>query len=261
MTWVFLFVPVAVVLALGFAAILARGILRRKEGTPKMQAIAEAVREGATEYMKRQYSVVSAFFGVVFVILLLLAFLKLLPWPVPFAFLSGGFFSGFAGFIGLKVSTHSSARTAHAAGKSLNQGLKVAFSSGMVMGLIVVGLALFDLSVWYTVLNKIYAYLPMDDRLFIITITMINFGMGASFQALFGVKSRRAFPRMIPATRRLLPTAWVTTWATWPGWAPTFTNPTTPRSLPAWHLPSQQACVWEGFSCPLSLPHQECSHP
>jgi len=185
MTWVFLFVPVAVVLALGFAAILARGILRRKEGTPKMQAIAEAVREGATEYMKRQYSVVSAFFGVVFVILLLLAFLKLLPWPVPFAFLSGGFFSGFAGFIGLKVSTHSSARTAHAAAKSLNQGLKVAFSSGMVMGLIVVGLALFDLSVWYTVLNKIYAYLPMDDRLFIITITMINFGMGASFQALF----------------------------------------------------------------------------
>jgi len=185
MTWVFLFVPVAVVLALGFAAILARGILRRKEGTPKMQAIAEAVREGATEYIKRQYSVVSIFFGVVFVILLALAFLKLLPWPVPFAFLSGGFFSGFAGFIGLKVSTHSSARTAHAASKSLNQGLRVAFSSGMVMGLIVVGLALFDLSVWYTVLNKIYAYLPMDDRLFIITITMINFGMGASFQALF----------------------------------------------------------------------------
>jgi len=180
MSWVFLIAPVGVVIALGFVVILIKGISRHEEGTPKMRSIAEAVREGATEYIKRQYSVVSIFFAGVFLILLVLAFLRLVPLPVPFAFLSAGFFSGLAGFIGLKVSTYSSARTTNAAQKSLNAGLRVAFSSGMVMGLVVVGLALLDLSVWYVVLIKV-AHMPLSD----VTATMLNFGMGASFYALF----------------------------------------------------------------------------
>lgn len=186
MSWVFLFAPVGVVVALGFVALLVAGISRHKEGTPAMKAIAQAVREGAAAYIKRQYAVVAIFFGAIFAVLCVLAFIfDLLPKPVPFAFLTGGFFSALSGFIGLKVATNSSARTTNAARRTLNAGLRVALSSGMVMGLVVVGLALLDLSVWYTVLNKIYQALPADQRLHIITLTMLNFGMGASFQALF----------------------------------------------------------------------------
>lgn len=186
MELMFLTAPLGALIALGFAVLLVVGILRRKEGTPAMVSIAKAVREGASAYIKRQYSVVSIFFGGIFVILLLLSFVfNLLPKPVPFAFLTGGFFSGLSGFLGLKVATASSARTANAAQKSLNSGLRVAFSSGMFMGLVVVGLALLDISIWYIILNKIYATMAIQDRLPIITSTMINFGMGASFQALF----------------------------------------------------------------------------
>jgi len=186
MQLLFLAAPVGAIIALGFACILVVGILRRKEGTPAMKAIAQAVREGAAAYIKRQYGVVAIFFGVIFAVLCVLAFVfDLLPKPVPFAFLTGGFFSALAGFIGLKVATASSARTTHAARESLNSGLRVAFSSGMVMGLVVVGLALLDLSIWYIVLNQIYKAKPVVERLPIITSTMLNFGMGASFYALF----------------------------------------------------------------------------
>lgn len=186
MELLFLTAPLGALIALGFAGLLVVGILRRKEGTPAMVSIAKAVRQGASAYIKRQYSVVSIFFGAIFILLLLLSFVfNLLPKAVPFAFLTGGFFSGLSGFLGLKVATASSARTANAAQKSLNSGLRVAFSSGMFMGLVVVGLALLDISVWYVVLNKIYGAMSIEARLPIITSTMINFGMGASFQALF----------------------------------------------------------------------------
>lgn len=181
MELLFLTVPIGALIALGFAGILVVGILRKKEGTPAMISIAKAVREGASAYIKRQYSVVSIFFGIIFVALLLLAFVfELVPKPVPFAFLTGGFFSGLSGFLGLKVATASSARTTNAAQKNLNSGLRVAFSSGMVMGLVVVGLALLDLSVWYLVLTK-----GLNLPIKVVTTTMINFGMGASFYALF----------------------------------------------------------------------------
>ncbi len=186
MELLFLSAPIGAAIALGFAGFLVASILRRKEGTPAMVGIAQAVRQGASAYIKRQYAVVTIFFGLIFIILALLAFVfKLLPAPVPFAFLTGGFFSGLSGFLGLKVATASSARTANAAQESLNSGLRVAFSSGMFMGLMVVGLALLDISIWYVILNKLYAAKPLEDRLPIITSTMINFGMGASFQALF----------------------------------------------------------------------------
>ncbi len=180
MDWLFMVAPLGVVLALAFAALLVASILRKKEGTSRMKEIAEAIREGAAAYIKRQYSVVGLFFLGIFIILIVLAFLKLLPFPVPFAFASGGILSGLTGFIGLKVATNSSARTANAARDNLNSGLKVAFSAGMVMGLAVVGLALLDLSTWYTVL-KFGLKMNVSE----ITIVMLNFGMGASFQALF----------------------------------------------------------------------------
>lgn len=180
MDWLFLISLSGAVIALGFAGLLVVSICKKKEGTGKMISIAKAVREGASAYIRRQYAVVSVFFAGIFIVLLVLAFLRLLPLPVPFAFLSGGFLSALAGFIGLKVSTASSARTTNAARTSLNSGLRVAFSSGMVMGIVVVGLAVLDLSVWFGLLTKVFAR-PLHE----VTATMINFGMGASFYALF----------------------------------------------------------------------------
>ncbi|MBD3285977.1 sodium-translocating pyrophosphatase [candidate division WOR-3 bacterium] len=180
MQWLYWFAPAGALLALGFAVLLVIGILRRKEGTPAMISIAKAVREGATAYIRRQYSVVSVFFGIIFLVLLALAFLNLVPLPVPFAFITGGFFSGLSGFLGLKVATASSARTANAARESLNSGLRVGISSGMVMGLVVVGLAVLDLSIWFGLLTRVFSFSLQD-----VTLTMVNFGMGASFYALF----------------------------------------------------------------------------
>ncbi|MDD5236518.1 MAG: sodium-translocating pyrophosphatase, partial [Candidatus Omnitrophica bacterium] len=150
--------------------------------------IARAVREGARAYLKRQYLGVSLFFIVVFFILLALAFKGYLVMFVPFAFLTGGFFSGLSGFIGMSIATQSSDRTAAAAMKSLNAGLRVAFSSGAVMGMTVVGLGLLDLSIWYYFLNWYYTHhaIPIGtDKIAAITSTMLCFGMGASSQALF----------------------------------------------------------------------------
>ncbi len=183
-----LLAPVGSITALLFAAYLAFSILKKDEGNDKMKEIAQAVRIGARAYLKRQYLGVSIFFLAVFFILLVLAFKKYLVIFVPFAFLTGGLFSGLSGFIGMSIATQSSNRTAAAAMKSLNSGLRVAFSSGAVMGLVVVGLGLLDLSIWYYFLNWYYSAHPLPigaDKITAITSTMLCFGMGASSQALF----------------------------------------------------------------------------
>jgi len=183
-----LLAPLGSILALGFAAYLAIFILRQPQGNDRMCEIAQAVRIGARAYLKRQYMGVSLFFVVVFFILLLLAFNKYLPIFVPFVFLTGGFFSGLSGFVGMTIATQASNRTSAAAIKSLNSGLRVAFSSGAVMGLTVVGLGLLDLSIWYYFLNWYYEIHPIAagmDKIAAITSTMLCFGMGASSQALF----------------------------------------------------------------------------
>ena len=187
LTHLFWFVPFGSVLALVFAWIFFRQMMGESEGTERMVNIAEHVRRGAMAYLKQQYKVVGIVFLVLTGFFAFLAYgLKLQnPW-VPFAFLTGGFFSGLAGFFGMKTATYASARTANAARKSLNGGLRVAFRSGAVMGLVVVGLALLDISIWFIVLNWVY---PSGDvgghNLMIITTTMLTFGMGASTQALF----------------------------------------------------------------------------
>ncbi|MDD5006309.1 MAG: sodium-translocating pyrophosphatase [Candidatus Omnitrophica bacterium] len=183
-----LLAPVGSILALGFALYLALSILRKDQGNEKMREIAQAVRIGAQAYLKRQYLGVAIFFIAVFFILLFMAFKGYLVMFVPFAFLTGGFFSGLSGFIGMSIATQSSNRTAAAAMKSLNSGLRVAFSSGAVMGLVVVGLGLLDLSIWYYFLNWYYTGHPTPmgiDKIGAITSTMLCFGMGASSQALF----------------------------------------------------------------------------
>ncbi|MFC1657878.1 sodium-translocating pyrophosphatase [Candidatus Omnitrophota bacterium] len=183
-----LLVPLGAVLALCFAGLLVLSILRFDEGTEKMKEIALAVKVGARAYLKRQNSIVAIFFGIVFLVLLFMALRGYLVMFVPFAFLSGGFFSGLAGFVGMTVATNSSSRTANAARNSLNSGLRVAFSSGAVMGLVVVGCGLLHLSIWYYLLDWYYSThaLPMGmEKLMVITNTLLCSGMGASFVALF----------------------------------------------------------------------------
>jgi len=177
--------PVASVAALAFAGHLVQTIMHRDEGTPRMREIASAVREGAGAYLKRQYAGVALFFAAMFVLLLLFARTGYLTIFVPFAFLTGGFFSALAGFIGMNVATRSSARTAQSAGRSLNEGLRVAFSSGAVMGLVVVGLGLLQLTAWYLFLNNHYAGLASSERIKTLTSVLLTSGMGASSMALF----------------------------------------------------------------------------
>ena len=168
-------------IALLFAVFQARKVLRFSEGTDLMKKIAASIRKGANAYLKRQYTTVAKIFAVVFVILLVLAATHLLDnWFIPFAFLTGGIYSALAGFIGMKIATSSNARTANAAHESLNRGLNVAFSSGAVMGFTVVGLGLFDISVWFHILKYIAHFETAQ-----IASTMVMFGMGASFMALF----------------------------------------------------------------------------
>lgn len=185
MNTLFYFVPAASVLALVFAAIFYRQMRREDEGTPTMKQIALYVREGAMAYLRQQYKVVIIVFIVLALFFSVLAYVFHIqnPW-VPFAFLTGGFFSGLAGFIGMKTATYASGRTANACRRSLNAGLKVAFRSGAVMGLTVVGLGLLDISLWYWVLSAFYD-MSISQNLIIITTTMLTFGMGASTQALF----------------------------------------------------------------------------
>ena len=172
----------ASVVALSFAYIFFRQMMKESEGTELMQQIAAHVRKGAMAYLKQQYKVVIIGFVVLAVLFGVMSVFGLQNSWVWFAFLTGGFFSGLAGFFGMKTATYASARTANAARSSLNSGLKVAFRSGAVMGLVVVGLALLDISVWFLVLNH---FIPEEHHLIIITTTMLTFGMGASTQALF----------------------------------------------------------------------------
>lgn len=186
-TPIFWLIPLSSILALIFARIFFKQLMRESEGTELMAKIAHHVRNGAMAYLKQQYKVVLIVFVILTIFFIILAYgLKYQnPW-VPFAFLTGGFFSGLAGFIGMKTATNASARTTNAARKSLNGALKVAFRSGAVMGLVVVGLALLDISVWFIVLNAVYPAVEGNGHnLIIITTTMLTFGMGASTQALF----------------------------------------------------------------------------
>ncbi|MBO4475263.1 MAG: sodium-translocating pyrophosphatase, partial [Bacteroidales bacterium] len=171
--------------ALLFAWIFFRQMMKESEGTVTMKEIAQYVREGAMAYLKQQYKVVVIVFAVLAVLFAVLAygFGVQNPW-VPFAFLTGGFFSGLAGFVGMKTATYASARTANATMRSLNSGLKIAFRSGAVMGLTVVGLGLLDIAIWWSVL-KIFYPATEAQNLVVITTTMLTFGMGASTQALF----------------------------------------------------------------------------
>lgn len=181
---VFWIVPIASVVALAMAWFFFRQMMKQDEGTPRMREIAGHVRRGAMAYLRQQYKVV----GIVFIILAaLFAFMAYglhvqNPW-VPFAFLTGGLFSGLAGFFGMKTATYASGRTANAARQGLDKGLKVAFRSGAVMGLVVVGLGLLDIAIWFLILSCFY----QGDNMALITITttMLTFGMGASAQALF----------------------------------------------------------------------------
>ena len=186
MNLLFYAVPAASVIALLFAFLFYRQMKKEDEGTPTMKQIALYVRQGAMAYLKQQYKVVVIVFLVLAVFFAVLAygFNVQNPW-VPFAFLTGGFFSGLAGFIGMRTATYASGRTANAARRSLNAGLKVAFRSGAVMGLTVVGLGLLDIALWYLILNAFVSEATEAQKLVTITTTMLTFGMGASTQALF----------------------------------------------------------------------------
>jgi len=177
----------ASVLALAFAFFFFKQMMKEDEGTDTMKKIAAYVRRGAMAYLKQQYKVVTIVFCVLTVIFAVMAIFKLQNGIVWFAFLTGGFFSGLAGFFGMKTATYASARTANAARKTLNNGLQVAFRSGAVMGLVVVGLALLDVSLWFIVLNNtgLLELVGAKADLITITTTMLTFGMGASTQALF----------------------------------------------------------------------------
>ncbi|MGM0407541.1 MAG: sodium-translocating pyrophosphatase [Bacteroidota bacterium] len=201
---VFWFIPFASTLALVFAWFFFKDMMKNSEGTDKMKEIAQHVREGAMAYLSRQYKVVTLVFIVLFLLLLMLAYFGVQNPFVPVAFLTGGFFSGLCGYLGMRTATYASARTAHGASQSLNKGLKIAFRSGAVMGLVVVGFALLDIALWWIVLNKfVYTAEHMQSGLHMfgltfvhpgttdhgklveITVTMLTFGMGASTQALF----------------------------------------------------------------------------
>ncbi|MHC4741857.1 MAG: sodium-translocating pyrophosphatase [Planctomycetota bacterium] len=202
--WSWWIAPVAALMALGFAWYFYKKVMEAPEGTEKMVEIAHHVREGAYAYLFRQYSVVTFVFAILLAIFAVCAYYEVQNPFVPVAFLTGGFFSGLCGFLGMKTATNASARTAQGCSEGLNRGLQVAFRSGAVMGLVVVGFGLLDITIWYLVLDKlIYTELHMaegyklfgiplvkagmsaDHKLVEITTTMITFGMGASTQALF----------------------------------------------------------------------------
>lgn len=182
--FVFWLVPIASVVALSMAWYFFKNMMKADEGTPRMKEIALHVRKGAMAYLKQQYKVVLYVFIALAILFALMAYVLKVqnPW-VPFAFLTGGFFSGLCGFFGMKTATYASARTANAAQKSLNRGLQIAFRSGAVMGLVVVGLGLLDIAMWFILLT--YLYQGSNMALVTITTTMLTFGMGASTQALF----------------------------------------------------------------------------
>ena len=168
------------IIALLFVASRAQKVLRFPEGSDRMKKISASIHQGAMAYLRRQYKILIGFFAIMFVILLVMAITGFLTPYVPFAFVTGGFFSGLSGFVGMQIATRANARTAAACQKSLNKGLNVAFSAGSVMGFTVVGLGLLDISIWYLLLKLVFK-LSVED----ITSTMLTFGMGASSMALF----------------------------------------------------------------------------
>ena len=176
----FYIVPAAAVIALFFAWYFFHQMMKESEVTATMKEIAQYVRDGAMAYLKQQYKVVTIVFVILAIFFAILAYGFHIqnPW-VPFAFLTGGFFSGLAGFVGMKTATYASSRTANAVSKSLNAGLKLAFRSGAVMGLTVVGLGLLDISIWYIVLKLFVSDPNPSQTLVTITTTMLTFGMGA----------------------------------------------------------------------------------
>lgn len=178
-------VAIGSIAALIYAACMFFRVKEQPEGSAGMIKISTAVRKGAGAYLRRQYLGVGVFFAVVFIILLCMAFGGFLSYFTPFAFLTGGFFSGLSGFIGMRTATMANCRTAEGASHSLNRGLKVAFSAGSVMGFTVVGLGLLDLTIWYFILNTVFHSLPETERIAQITANMLTFGMGASSMALF----------------------------------------------------------------------------
>ncbi len=178
--YLILFTFIGSVIALLFAIFTAKKVLKFSEGTDKMKKISKSIRMGANAFLKRQYIIVAVFFSVLFVILSVMAILGLLTPYVPFAFITGGFFSALSGFVGMKIATASNARTANACREGLNRGLRVAFSAGSVMGFTVVGLGLLDISIWFFLLKYVFNLSPTD-----ITSAMLTFGMGASSMALF----------------------------------------------------------------------------
>ena len=184
----FWLVPISSVLALLFAWYFYKQLMKTDEGTPQMKKIALYVRRGAMSYLRQQYKVVGLVFLVLVILFSIMAFgFGVQNKWVPVAFLTGGFFSGLSGYLGMKTATYASARTANAARTSLNRGLRIAFRSGAVMGLVVVGLGLLDISFWYLLLNAVIPAEAMNPahKLCVITTTMLTFGMGASTQALF----------------------------------------------------------------------------
>ncbi|TFH33664.1 MAG: sodium-translocating pyrophosphatase, partial [Bacteroidia bacterium] len=200
----FWIVPVASLTALLFAWIFFKGLMKKSEGTDRMKEIALYVREGAMAYLTRQYKVVAIVFLFLVILLSILAYMGVQNPFVPIAFLTGGVFSGLCGYLGMRTATYASARTAHGASKSLNQGLQIAFRSGAVMGFVVVGFALLDIAAWFLLLTKVIftpehmehglRFLGLwfvhegtgeHQKMIEITATMLTFGMGASTQALF----------------------------------------------------------------------------
>ena len=184
--------PVAAVLALSFSYYFYRQVMRASEGSGRMIEIAQAVRDGANAYLSRQYRVVAAVFAILFVLFLVMSVADLQNPIVPFAFLTGGLFSGLCGFFGMKMATNASARTAQAASESLNGGLQIALRAGAVMGFVVVGFALLDITAWFLILYYLFPAVFPGSFISIaanplpqITATMLSFGMGASTQALF----------------------------------------------------------------------------
>ena len=249
-TYLFWFVPIASVIALLLAWYFYRQTMKESEGTEQMARIARFVRQGAMSYLKQQYKIVGIVFVCLAILFAIMAYgFQLQNSWVPVAFLTGGFFSGLAGYLGMKTATNASARTANAARTSLNGGLRIAFRSGAVMGLVVVGLGLLDISFWYLLLDALVD-MPGTAKLCMITTTMLTFGMGASTQALFarvggGIYTKAAdvgadlvgkveagIPEDDPATPPPSPTTWATTWAMWQAWEPTYMNHTADRSLP-----------------------------
>ena len=178
--YLILFTFIGSVIALLFAIFTAKKVLKFDEGTDRMKKISADIRKGANAYLRRQYVVVGVFFAVMFVVLCVMATFGLLTWYVPFAFITGGFFSALSGFIGMKIATLSNARTANACREGLNRGLRVAFSAGSVMGFTVVGLGMLDISIWFFLLKYVFGLNNYD-----LTSAMITFGMGASSMALF----------------------------------------------------------------------------